>query len=58
MGAQPHAGIPNPEQQRWGRKAQTASGGENQWGFSLPGRGGSLLETHTPYSQGQTLLLL
>lgn len=29
-------GIPNSEQQRW-EEEPTASDGENQWGFSLPG---------------------
>lgn len=49
---------PQPRTPEPGRETCMASGGENQQGFSLPGRDGSLLETQIPSSQDQALLFL
>lgn len=49
---------PQPRTTEIKRGAPIASDGENQWGFRLPGRKRSWLETQTLMSQGWKLLLL
>ena len=44
-----------PRGTRMRRGARMAPGGENQGGFSLPGRKGSLLETQIPPSRDEHL---